>query len=56
MTQIVYSLLDLLSPEISLDLDSWGVLIFAAISHDVGSGSTFSQLLIKIPDLLFLGK
>ena len=39
MTQIVYSLLELLKSDLHLDLDSWGVLIFAAICHDVGSGS-----------------
>ena len=38
VTQIVYSLLKTLSSDLKMDLDSWGVLIVAAIAHDVAYG------------------
>ena len=52
VTQMVYSILSTLSKETEITIDSWGVLIIAAIAHDVGTRNAtklFSsgQLLIK---------
>lgn len=54
VTQIVYSLLDLLSPDVNLDLDSWGVLIFAAISHDVDHPGVANSFLKNSCDALYI--
>ena len=35
---MVYSILSTLSKETEITIDSWGVLIIAAIAHDVGTG------------------
>ena len=37
VTQMVYSILNVISKETEIDKDSWGVLIIAAIAHDVGT-------------------
>ena len=34
---MVYSILNVISKETEIDKDSWGVLIIAAIAHDVGT-------------------
>jgi len=52
VTQIVYSLLRTISTEFSMDLDSWGVLIVAAIAHDVDHPGLTNSFLVKSTDSL----
>lgn len=52
VTQIVYSLLRTLSTDITMDLDSWGVLLVAAIAHDVDHPGLTNSFLVKSSDSL----
>lgn len=52
VTQIVYSLLKTLSSDLKMDLDSWGVLIVAAIAHDVDHPGLTNGFLVKSSDSL----
>ena len=42
---MVYSILSTLSKETEITIDSWGVLIIAAIAHDVGTRNATNYFL-----------
>lgn len=52
VTQMVYSILKVLSSETEIDLDSWGILIIAAIAHDVDHPGLTNGFLSKSSDAL----
>merc|ERR1712227_731423 len=49
---MVYSILKVLSSETEIDLDSWGILIIAAIAHDVDHPGLTNGFLSKSSDAL----
>lgn len=52
VTQMVYSILSTLSKETEITIDSWGVLIIAAIAHDVDHPGLTNGFLRKSSDSL----
>ena len=50
---MVYSILSVLSKETEIDKDSWGVLIVAAIAHDVGTEFLTNFLKIALVKRIF---